>query len=620
VASYAVTSASDSGPGTLRQALLTADYNAGATAPTITFNLPGPGVPSIALASPLPTVTAPVLLDGLSQPGSGTAPRVELNGSAAGAGANGLVLAGGNSTVRGLGIGGFSGVGVVLQGSGGDALTGNYIGTNATGTAAHPNALGGASVLGTSNNTIGGTNPGEGNVISANLQQGVLLSGGGASGNRLLGNLIGLGAGGATALGNGSHNVYVLNAPGNTVGGTAAVGAGNVISASGASGVLIEGAGATGNRVQGNYIGTDASGTLARGNAGNGVAVLGASGNTVGAEGNVGDNVVSGNGGAGISLSGAGATGNVVVGNFVGTDASGAVALPNGTGITLSAGAANNTIGTAAIGGGNLVSGNRGHGVSIDGAGTSGNVLVGNYVGTDGGGGFAIPNGGSGVYLSDAPGNTIGSLTAGAFNLISANAQSGVLITGAGASGNVVIGNLIGVASDGGSYLGNGGNGVALLGGAHDNTIGGTAAGAGNTIAYSGNDGVLVDTGTGNAVLSNLLFGNFNLGIELLNGGNNNQAAPTLTSATTSGSSLTVSGTFAGQSSSSYTLQFYANPDPTDPEGTVLLGTVTVTTDATGAASFTFSFGAVPPGWVVTATATDAAGNTSAFSAAVTVS
>jgi hypothetical protein len=309
-----------------------------------------------------------------------------------------------------------------------------------------------------------------------------------------------------------------------------------------------------------------------------------------------------------------------VLGNFVGTDVSGAVAVGNGMGIALSGGASNNILGTADAGGGNLVSGNRGHGISLDGAGTSGNVLVSNYVGTDTNGAYAIPNGGSGVSLSGAAGNTVGSLTAGAFNLLSGNAGSGVLITGSGASGNLVIGNLIGVAGDGASALGNGGNGVAVLGGAHDNTIGGTAAGAGNTIAYSGNDGVLVDTGTGNAILGDLIFGNTNLGIELLNGGNNNQGAPSLASATASGGSLSVSGTLAGQPSSSYTLQFYANADPTDPEGKQLLGTMTVTTDATGAASFTFSFGPVPPGWVVTATATDAAGNTSAFSAAVTVS
>jgi titin len=125
----------------------------------------------------------------------------------------------------------------------------------------------------------------------------------------VLGNLNGLAYDGATPLGNQSQGVYISNAPGNTVGGTAS-GARDVIAASGANGVLVEGAGATGNRVQGNYVGTDATGALARGNPGNCVAVLGAPGNTVGAEGSIGFNIVSGNGGAGIALSGARAGGN----------------------------------------------------------------------------------------------------------------------------------------------------------------------------------------------------------------------------------------------------------------------------------------------------------------------
>src|SRR5262249_14598745 len=144
------------------------------------------------------------------------------------------------------------------------------------------------------------------------------------------------------------------------------------------------------------------------------------------------------------------------------------------------------------------------------------------------------------------------------------------------------------------------------------------AAGAANTIAFNGGDGVLVDAGTGNAVLRNAIFSNTGLGIRLINGGNNDQAAPVLTSATSGGGVTTVQGTLTGRPNTPFTLELFANPVCDPPgfgEGERFLGSLTVTTDADGMASFTLAL-AIPVdlGQFLTATATDPTNNTSAFS------
>jgi hypothetical protein len=152
-----------------------------------------------------------------------------------------------------------------------------------------------------------------------------------------------------------------------------------------------------------------------------------------------------------------------------------------------------------------------------------------------------------------------------------------------------------------------------------NNTVGGTAAGAGNTIAFNGNDGVLVDTGTGNAIQENSIFENGNLGIELANGGNNTQPFPVLTAVSSDGSSTTIEGTLMSAPDTTFTVEFYAN-DVCNPsgygEGQIFLGPAPVTTDDTGMATFTITLSAsVETGQFVSATATDPAGNTSAFAA-----
>jgi uncharacterized repeat protein (TIGR01451 family) len=241
-----VVNANDSGAGSLRAAIQAA--NAAPGLDTISFNLPGPGPHVIQLASPLPPITDPVVIDGYTQPGasantSGTtdnaAIQLVLDGGSAGPSADGLILAAGQSMVRGVAIGNFSGSGVVLAGGQGNLITGNFIGTDALGTAAHPNGRSGILIRDSLGNTIGGLAVGSRNIISGNGAAGVGMTGDYAGANVVQGNFIGTDSSGAGALGNGLSGVLV-SAPQNLIGGTNA-GAGNVIAFNGRAGVEVYG-------------------------------------------------------------------------------------------------------------------------------------------------------------------------------------------------------------------------------------------------------------------------------------------------------------------------------------------------------------------------------------------
>jgi hypothetical protein len=272
-------------------------------------------------------------------------------------------------------------------------------------------------------------------------------------------------------------------------------------------------------------------------------------------------------------------------------------------------------------------------GVQIHGSGTTtGTIVQGNLIGTNAGSTAPLGNGGSGVLLfQTATGNTIGGTSAAARNVISGNGASGLQITGNGTTGNLVQGNSIGTNAAGNAALGNSGHGVEFFDGAHGNTIGGTPAGAGNTIAFNGGPGVIVFSGTGNAIRRNSIFSNGGLGIDLAPfgvtpndpgdadmGPNNLQNFPVLLNAQVTPTGLRVTGRIDTQSAGSVTIEFFANPVPSpggDPsghgEGAVLLGTAT---PAPGG-GFTANLPSVPEGTLISATATDAAGNTSEFAA-----
>jgi hypothetical protein len=210
-----------------------------------------------------------------------------------------------------------------------NTVSGNYVGLNAAGAAALANSIGIDVEGAATGNTIGGTTAGARNVVSGNTQMGVLLQSPGTSGNAVAGNYAGINASGSAAVANGSHGVNIKKgAGGNTIGGTSGT-AGNVISGNTGSGIAIEGAAASGNIVQGNYVGTNPAGTASIANASYDIYVNGAPSNTIGGTTASARNVVSGNNGAGAYIVNAGATGNAVKGNYVGTNAAGIAAVTN---------------------------------------------------------------------------------------------------------------------------------------------------------------------------------------------------------------------------------------------------------------------------------------------------
>ena len=180
---FVVSSTADSGPGSLRQAIVAADATPGPS--TIDFDIPGSGVQTIAPQTELPAITAAILIDGFSQPGYSGTPLIALNGSQMGSG-DGLLITGPDATVRGLDLGGFSagaGIHVTSASASGNWIYGNEIGTDPSGTQAEPNEAGVLIDAGASGNTIGGAAAGSGNVISGNNQNGVLIDGAGTNSN-----------------------------------------------------------------------------------------------------------------------------------------------------------------------------------------------------------------------------------------------------------------------------------------------------------------------------------------------------------------------------------------------------------------------------------------------------
>jgi CSLREA domain-containing protein len=566
----------------LREAITAANTNAAfggcsagaAGADVIEFNL-GTGTPVITLSGGAPTITQAVTIDGAT----GGATRVLLDG--VNNSGNGLDLQTGGCTIRSLVIKRFLFGIRIFNGSGGHTVQNCYIGTNENGDS----------------------------IANA---------------------------------GNGATGIVIVNTPNNLIGGDTA-GMGNVLGANGNFGIDLQGS--SGNTVQGNRIGTDVNGTLDFGNTFGGINVSGATNNLIGGATPGARNIISGNGGNGVSLTNA--SNARVQGNYIGVNAGGTAALLNNQfGVSISGNSSGALIGGTASGEGNVISGNGngaagGDGIYIQ----SGSVTVqGNLIGLNATATAKIPNINDGIALSDATNTLIGGTTAGARNLIAGNNGSGVTIrsTGNGAGNNFVQGNLIGTNSVGASNLGNAGSGVFLSGlssgTANSNTIGGTATDAGNVIAFNNGAGVgLGISANRNAISGNAIFSNGNRGIVLdfnnfpFNdpgdgdaGANNRQNFPVLTAVSSGGSNTTIQGTLNSTANKIFRLEFFSNAacdSSGHGEGQVYLGSTDVTTDSSSNAAFDVSLPvAVTVGQLVTATATllDASNNpveTSEFSA-----
>jgi hypothetical protein len=234
---------------------------------TISFAIPGAGVQTISPATPLPTIAKPVAILGYTQSGASANTLlagddanllVQLSGTTAGAGANGLVLGAGSngSSISGFVVNGFSNTGILVQ-SDGNTITGNFVGTDVAGNAvASVSGAFGIEIADTLGNTIGGITPAARNVIGGN-SDGVHL-GAGAQVTVIQGNFIGLGADGTTAVGNRLHGIALQGSSGqgvqdNQIGGTLA-GAGNTIANSGSAGVAIYGDALSSTQNSGNAI------------------------------------------------------------------------------------------------------------------------------------------------------------------------------------------------------------------------------------------------------------------------------------------------------------------------------------------------------------------------------
>ena len=393
-----VTTAADGGPGSLRAALEALNASGGGR---VAFAIPGGGVHTIRLRSNLPEITAPVEIDGLTQPGAACAPwppalRVELDGSlvdGAGPGgpAEGLVLSDSGSVVRGLAITGFSGpveapgAGLLLAGEGGHRVTCTFVGLRADGSEPEVGIVGTGIRITSSDNAVGGTEPGT-RVVVGDTQTALAVEGPGAARNRIENVYFGTDPTGAEAVDGaavllgGLDNEFGSPGAGNVVTGTVSVaGTGNRVrgnrvgtSASGRRALEVEGAGGIvgvygggavvggpepgeGNvvarsirvvallepfgdvRVQGNHVGVDVDGTRAFAAAG-GVAVEGAGARDVliGGPGDAGNVIAGGLEAPSVGVRVRGAPGARVVGNWIGTDRTGTLRLaPPAIGVQL---------------------------------------------------------------------------------------------------------------------------------------------------------------------------------------------------------------------------------------------------------------------------------------------
>ena len=430
---------------------------------------------------------------GLGRLGNGLA-GVLLNG------VSGTVIAG--AALPNL-ISGNGGNGIYVRGPSvtGTVVWGSLIGTDISGTAALGNDGDGIALENAVACTIGGTAGGQGNVISGNGGNGIHVYGSMASGNALLGNTIGTNAQGTAVLPNAGSGISIEGTTENLV-------QADLISGNAQDGVQITGFGA-GNRIFGCMIGTDRTGEAALGNGlasqnnGIGIFINGAEGNQVGGDVPGQGNLISGNATAGVYIFGRFASANTVQGNLIGTNATGqrpifqngstpsqqvGVLINDAPGLDsqdISPGPGN-TIGGSTANARNVISGNI-VGIMISGAESSGNVVAGNLIGPSRQSGGAGAGNTVGVYINGAPGNTIGALRG---NTISGNSSVGVYILGNPSTGNVVAGNLIGLAPDGIHRLPNP-TGV-FIENAPGNIIGGGSSAAANVISANRITGVYI--------------------------------------------------------------------------------------------------------------------------------
>ena len=658
----------DEGQCTLREAITAANTNGasgamageciagqpdGTAADFIRFDISGSGVQSITIGNAnLPSIASNLTIDGYTQPGAtantlatgnNAVLRIRLTSTQ---GRAGLTLDAGGSTIRGLNFGDLS-VGLFVN-SNSNRIVGNFIGTDATGATA-ASQMGICIHLAASSNQIGDVAPGDRNVLSG-CGVGIEFENGAAS-NLIRNNYVGTNAAGTAFLPMLASLELFAAGAGNVIGGTSA-GAGNVLIA----GVHIN-PGADNTVVQGNLIGTDATGTLGSKRSQYGVSIY-APGAIIGGAVAGARNVISGNDGPGIVVDGRHApAGATIQGNYIGTDPTGTIAVPNELGIEVFS-VASMTIGGSS-GQGNLISGNDGgsgggagpgrwgDGIFVfssqSGGPTTGLSIVGNIIGLDATGTTALGNRGNGIFIDGAFDNSAVSNFVVDGNVISANGGAGILMREA--TIGTIDSNLIGT-NGANADLGNGCSGIHLDSGVTNVNIGSSFGG--NTIAFNRAGGCgWIGTGVslsdslgggqappvGNLIRHNAIYDNDGRGIDLGgitfdlgdadSGPNNLQNAPSIVEARVSSGMLRVRGNLDSAPSSGYTLEFFASPTCSSAgasQGRTSLGTANVSTDASGTVAIDLNLQLSQPivGFV-SATATGPGNNTSEFSTCATV-
>jgi hypothetical protein len=638
---YIVTNTNDTGVGSFRRAITDANANAGLD--RIVFNIPGGTVHTIMPLTTFPNITDSVIIDGSTQPGYVGKPLIELNGSLAPVGTNGLVIKAGHSIVRGLVINRFiandvfSGMGIVLDQKGGNIIEGNYIGTNAAGDTAKGNGGSGVAIFGaSSDNLIGGTTAAARNVISGNTMSGIQISTGSAGSNRIKGNYIGISATTWDSVGNLGNGIFI-DAIGDSVGGDFSV-AKNIIADNVMPGIALA-SNAMNTVIQGNSIGW-LSGDVTWGNHDNGIAILGAQNIQIGGPTDEKRNLIAANAYPGIAIVGNAATGNIIEGNWIGGSlkirpTNWALVSGNSIGVYIE-NAPGNVIGGHSVGSGNVISLNFKDGIVIRGSEATGNRIEGNTIGPSGTNSIVdAGNYQNGVFIDNAPNNIIGGSDSLYRNYIEGNFWNGIFINGDGATGNVVKGNIIGISPNEpiSYYTGNDRDGIVLV--ASGNTIGGDGPFDGNVIAYNQQCGIFDSTGNHNTIRRNSIYSNQSLGIDLaprgftMNdsldadaGANDGQNFPILDSARIDyPNSVQIYGRMNSSPNAGLRLDFYKSDTCNASkfgDGKTYIGSGMVYCDVTGVATFDLLIlAAVMSQNYITATATSDLGSTSAFSRAL---
>lgn len=497
---FEVTNVNDSDVGSLRDAILKANASPGPD--TIVFNITvGTGARVIFLLAALPEITDPVVIDGTTQPGYTSTPLVELNGAFSNTN-NGLVIKAGGSTVRGLAIGRFIESAIWLRDCDNNVIQANHLGVDTTGNVKRGNQFG-IQLTNSSNNLIGGTAAAARNVISGNTY-----------------------------------------------------------------GIKITGAS---NIIQGNFVGTNAAGTAAIGNAFGVFTLDSSTNNLIGGTSSGTGNLISGNS-EGIITAG---EGTIIQGNLIGTDVNGSTQISNRIGVDVSAN--NSLIGGLTAAARNVISGND-LGIQLgdnSAAVWRGNIVQGNLIGLNASGNGPLPNKEGGIEIRSAASNTIGGTQPGAANTIAFNKGPGVMVNQG--SGNSIRRN---------SIFSNEGLGIDLA----------------FFFGFSVNGVTPNDLRDGDI------------------GGNNLQNFPVITSVVSTNNSTTIQGSLNSTPNTTFQIDFYSNAavDPSGSgEGAQFFNTTSVNTNANGDATINVTFPVgLPAGRAITATATDPGGNTSEFSAA----